>query len=30
MTFILVERFVEVIHNAIPDLDLVYTTEVGV
>ncbi len=31
MEFILVERFVEVIHNAIPDLDLVYTTtEVGV
>jgi ATP-dependent Lon protease len=31
MEFILVERFVEVIHNAIPGLDLVYTTtEVGV
>jgi len=31
MEFILVERFVEVIHQAIPDLDLVYaTTEVGV
>ena len=30
MEFILVERFVEVIHNAIPDLDLVYATEVGV
>ena len=30
MTFILVERFAEVIHSAIPDLDLVYTTEVGV
>jgi ATP-dependent Lon protease len=31
MTFILVERFVEVIHNAIADLDLAYApTEVGV
>ena len=31
MTFILVERFVEVIHNAITDLDLAYVpTEVGV
>jgi ATP-dependent Lon protease len=30
MTFILVERFAEVIHSAIPDLHLVYTTEVGV
>jgi ATP-dependent Lon protease len=30
MTFILVERFAEVIRNAIPDLDLLYTaTEVG-
>ena len=31
MTFILVERFVEVIHNAITDLELAYApTEVGV
>src|SRR5438132_2855050 len=31
MEIIMVERFVEVIHNAIPDLDLVYTTtEIGV
>jgi len=31
MTFILVERFVEVIHNAITDVDLAYaSTEVGV
>jgi hypothetical protein len=26
MTFVLVERFVEVMHHAIPDLALVYTT----
>ena len=26
MTFILVERFTEVIHHAMPDLALVYTT----